>query len=52
MKMNNCRYLLVCVVSLSILFFALPGYADNGTLQVKCLEPSGNSQPERQSCGF
>jgi tetratricopeptide (TPR) repeat protein len=41
MKMNSCRYLFVCIFSLSVLFFALPGYAQNGTLQVKCLETSG-----------
>jgi tetratricopeptide (TPR) repeat protein len=41
MKMNSCRYLFVCIISLSFLFFALPGYAQNGTLQVKCLEASG-----------
>ena len=41
MKMNSCRYLFVCIISLSVLFFALPGYAQNGTLQVKCLEASG-----------
>ena len=40
MKMNSCRYLFVCIFSLSILFFALPSYAENGTLQVKCLETS------------
>lgn len=41
MKMNSCRYLFVCIFSLSVLFFALPSYAQNGTLQVKCLETSG-----------
>ena len=41
MKMNSCRYLFVCIFSLSVLFFALPSYAQNGTLQVKCLEASG-----------
>ena len=41
MKINSCRYLFVCLFSLSVLLFALPSYADNGTLQVKCLEASG-----------
>ena len=41
MKMNRCRYLFVCIISLSVLFCALPSYAQNGTLQVKCLETSG-----------
>jgi tetratricopeptide (TPR) repeat protein len=40
MKMNSCRYLFVCIFSLSVLSFALPLYAE-GTLQVKCLETSG-----------
>ena len=41
MKMNICKYLVVCFVSLSILFLALPGHAQSGTLQVKCVEASG-----------
>jgi tetratricopeptide (TPR) repeat protein len=41
MKMNSGRYLFVCIFSLSVLFFARPSYAENGTLQVKCLETSG-----------
>lgn len=41
MKMNSFKFL-VCAVSFSILFLALPGHAENGTLQVKCVEASGN----------
>jgi tetratricopeptide (TPR) repeat protein len=36
-----CSLICVCFVALSILFPALPGYADNATLQVKCVDPSG-----------
>ena len=42
MKINNCKYLALCFASLAILFLALPGHAENGTLQVKCVEASGN----------
>jgi tetratricopeptide (TPR) repeat protein len=41
MKMNSCK-ILICAVSFSILFLALPGHAENGTLKVKCAEASGN----------
>ncbi len=41
MKINGCKCLVVCFVSLSILFLALPGQAQNGVLQVKCVEASG-----------
>jgi len=41
MKMNIGKYLVVCFVSLSIFFLALPGHAQSGTLQVKCVEASG-----------
>ncbi len=41
MKLNSCRNLAVCIISLSVLFFALPGFADGGTLRVKCLDQSG-----------
>jgi tetratricopeptide (TPR) repeat protein len=42
MKINSCKYLVVCFVSFSILFLALPGHAQNGNLQVKCVEASGS----------
>jgi tetratricopeptide (TPR) repeat protein len=42
MKMKSCKYLIDCIAALSVLFLALPMYADNGTLQVKCLEQSGS----------
>jgi tetratricopeptide (TPR) repeat protein len=41
MKINCCKYLIVGFVCLSILFLALPGHAQNGNLQVKCVEASG-----------
>jgi tetratricopeptide (TPR) repeat protein len=41
MKIDSFKYFVVCFISLSILFFALPGFADNGTLEVKCVESSG-----------
>ncbi|MBN1568375.1 MAG: tetratricopeptide repeat protein [Acidobacteria bacterium] len=40
MKINSFKYL-ACFVSLSIVFLALPGQADNGTLLVKCVDASG-----------
>lgn len=42
MKMNRIKYFVACLVSCSILFFVLPGHAESGTLQVKCVETSGN----------
>jgi tetratricopeptide (TPR) repeat protein len=41
MKINSCKYLVVCFVSLSILFLAPPARSDNSTLQVKCVDTSG-----------
>jgi tetratricopeptide (TPR) repeat protein len=41
MKKNSCKYLVVCFVSLSILFLTMPAHAQNGNLQVKCVEASG-----------
>lgn len=40
MKMNSFKYL-VCIISFAILLPALPGFAVNSTLQVKCVEASG-----------
>ena len=40
MKTNRSRFLFVCIISLSVLFLALPVYAE-GTLQVKCVEQTG-----------
>jgi tetratricopeptide (TPR) repeat protein len=43
MKNNSCYKLFFLVlVSLSILVPALPVFADNGSIQVKCLDSSGN----------
>jgi tetratricopeptide (TPR) repeat protein len=42
MKMNGFKLILISFVSLSILFFALPGFADNGTIKVKCVDASSN----------
>ena len=41
MKINIRKYLVVSSVFLSILFSALSGSAQNGTLQVKCVDASG-----------
>lgn len=45
MKMKSCKSLFVCLISFSILFFALPGFAGDSTLQVKCVDASGNPVP-------
>ena len=45
MKIDSCKYFVVCFISFSFLFFALPGFADNGTLEVKCVDPSGSPAP-------
>ncbi len=42
MKMKRYKLAFVCFVALSILFFALPGVAQNGSLQIKCVDSSGN----------
>jgi tetratricopeptide (TPR) repeat protein len=42
MKMNNCRLMFVCFVAFSLLFIALPGFAKDSSLQVKCVDSSGN----------
>jgi tetratricopeptide (TPR) repeat protein len=42
MKTNCSKSLFVYFVSLSILFCALPGFAENGTIIVKCVDPSSN----------
>lgn len=43
MKINRCRVLVACLISLLILLPALPVFAENNTLQVKCVDASGNS---------
>ncbi len=42
MKMNRFKSILISFVSLSILFIALPGFADNGSIKVKCVDSSSN----------
>jgi Flp pilus assembly protein TadD len=43
MKMNVVKLLfLICSVSLVTLFFTLPGFADNGTIRVKCVDSASN----------
>jgi tetratricopeptide (TPR) repeat protein len=41
MKTDSFKYFVVCVISLSILFFALPAFAQNGALEIKCVDASG-----------
>jgi tetratricopeptide (TPR) repeat protein len=41
MKINSCKLVVVCFVAFSILPFALPSFADDGELQVKCVDSSG-----------
>jgi tetratricopeptide (TPR) repeat protein len=41
MKMNCWRSIFLCFVAFSILFFALPAAAQNGTLVVKCTDSAG-----------
>lgn len=41
MKINCWKSLSVCLVAFSILFFVLPGFAQDSTLQVKCVDASG-----------
>jgi tetratricopeptide (TPR) repeat protein len=41
MKINKCKLIFVCFVALFILPFAVPGFADDGVLQVKCVDSSG-----------
>jgi tetratricopeptide (TPR) repeat protein len=42
MKMNYLKSILISFVCLSFLFFALPGFADNGAIKVKCVDSSSN----------
>ncbi len=42
MKINSCRLIFVCFVAFSLLFIALPGFAKDSALQVKCVDASGN----------
>jgi tetratricopeptide (TPR) repeat protein len=41
MKIGRYNLLFAYLIAFSILLPALPGYADNNTLQVKCVDPSG-----------
>jgi tetratricopeptide (TPR) repeat protein len=41
MKTDSYKYFVVCVISLSILFFALPAFAQSGALEIKCVDSSG-----------
>jgi tetratricopeptide (TPR) repeat protein len=41
MKTVSFKYFVVYVISLAILFFALPAFAQNSTLEVKCVDASG-----------
>lgn len=47
MKINRFKYSVLSFLSISILFLALPGHAENGTLQVKCLE--GTDSPSQNA---
>jgi tetratricopeptide (TPR) repeat protein len=43
MKMNAFKLLvLICFVCVSTLFFTLPGFAENGTIRVKCVDSASN----------
>jgi tetratricopeptide (TPR) repeat protein len=42
MKNKSCKLFFLFSISLSILIPALPVFADNGSIQVKCLDASGN----------
>ena len=42
MKMNRFKSILISFASLSVLFIALPGFADNGAIKVKCVDSSSN----------
>jgi tetratricopeptide (TPR) repeat protein len=41
MKINIFKLVFVCLAIVSILPFALPGFADDNTLQVQCVDSSG-----------
>jgi tetratricopeptide (TPR) repeat protein len=45
MKTNCWKSIFLCLVSCSILFFALPSFAQESTLQVKCVDSSGAPVP-------
>jgi tetratricopeptide (TPR) repeat protein len=42
MKTNRFQSILFSFVSLSMLFFALPGFADNASIKVKCVDSASN----------
>jgi tetratricopeptide (TPR) repeat protein len=45
MNMNGIKSILISFVSVSILFFALTGFAQNGTIKVKCVDSSSTPIP-------
>ncbi len=45
MKIGCWKAFCVCFISFSMLFAAFPAFAENGTLQVKCADASGNPVP-------
>jgi tetratricopeptide (TPR) repeat protein len=42
MKIKKLKLIFVCFLAVSFLSFALPGFADNSTLKVRCVDSSGN----------
>jgi tetratricopeptide (TPR) repeat protein len=52
MKKSICNLFLFCIVALSILILPLLGYADNGALQVKCVDPSGKPVSDVKVAAF
>jgi tetratricopeptide (TPR) repeat protein len=42
MKIKSCKSLITYLAAFSILFLALPGLAQNGAIQVKCIDASNN----------
>ncbi len=45
MKTNRCSFFVACLISFSVALFALPVFAENSRLQVRCLDASGNPVP-------
>ena len=46
MKMNFCKSTFISFVALSVLFLALPGFAGESALQVKCVDVTGAMVPD------
>ena len=46
MKMNFCKSTFLGFVAISILLLALPGFAGESTLQVKCVDAAGATVPD------